>query len=84
MICALILLIGCLSIIIGHKYTCIDRLLSSCMIGSIFGYILAISTGDYSVASNYSSTFFIEIFQLNDIDLNVFNATYLSRRHARS
>ncbi|KYN01348.1 Transmembrane 7 superfamily member 3 [Cyphomyrmex costatus] len=51
-ICALVLIIGCLSIIIGHKYPFIDRLLPSCMIGGIFGYIIALSTSDYSIAIN--------------------------------
>ncbi|XP_011867631.1 PREDICTED: transmembrane 7 superfamily member 3-like [Vollenhovia emeryi] len=51
-ICALVLMIGCLSITIGHKYTCIDRLLSSCMVGGISGYIIATSAGHYSVAIN--------------------------------
>lgn len=58
MICALVLMIGCLSIIIGHKYACIDRLLSSCMVGGIFGYTIGTSTGDYSIASNYTSIFY--------------------------
>lgn len=61
MICALVLIIGCLSIIIGHKYGYIDRLLSSCMIGGIFGYALAVGTGVYSTASNHI-LFFIEAF----------------------
>ncbi|EFN73616.1 Transmembrane 7 superfamily member 3 [Camponotus floridanus] len=52
MICALVLIIGFLSIIIGHKYASTDRLISSCMMGGIFGYILAISINDYNTAIN--------------------------------
>lgn len=54
-------MIGCLSIIIGYKYTVIDRLLSFCMMGGIFGYTVALSTGYYSIASKCQ--LFIEIFQ---------------------
>ncbi|XP_029669870.1 transmembrane 7 superfamily member 3-like [Formica exsecta] len=52
MICALVLIIGFLLIIIGHKYTYIDRLITSCMMGGIFGYTLAIGISDYSTTIN--------------------------------
>ncbi|XP_018359253.1 PREDICTED: transmembrane 7 superfamily member 3-like [Trachymyrmex cornetzi] len=60
-ICALVLIIGCLSIIIGYKYPSIDHSLPSCMIGGILGYIIALNTGDYSIAINVliGSTFAI-------------------------
>ncbi|KAG5316654.1 TM7S3 protein, partial [Acromyrmex insinuator] len=59
-ICALVLIIGCLSIIIGYKYPSIDRSLPSCMIGGILGYTIAL-TGNYSIAINVliGSTFAI-------------------------
>jgi len=56
-ICTLVLMIGCLSIIIGHKYACIDRLLFGCMISYILsgflGYFIATNTSDYSITSNH-------------------------------
>ncbi|XP_050449282.1 transmembrane 7 superfamily member 3-like [Cataglyphis hispanica] len=52
MICALVLIIGFLLVIIGHKYAYIDRLISSCMMGGIFGYTLAIGISDYSTTIN--------------------------------
>ncbi|KAL6256994.1 hypothetical protein P5V15_011930 [Pogonomyrmex californicus] len=51
-ICALVLITGCLSIIIGHKCPGIDRLLPSCIMSGTFGYILAIGVSDHSTAIN--------------------------------
>ncbi|XP_072762373.1 transmembrane 7 superfamily member 3 [Anoplolepis gracilipes] len=51
-ICALVLITGFFSIIIGHKYSYIDHLISSCMMGGIFGYTLAVGISDYSTAIN--------------------------------
>lgn len=61
MICALVLIIGFLLVIIGHKYAHIDRLISSCMMGGIFGYTLAIGISDYSTTSNYTISILFKI-----------------------
>lgn len=61
MICALVLIIGFLSVLIGHKYAYIGRVLSSCMMGGILGYTLAVGISDYNTASNYTSASILKI-----------------------
>jgi len=82
-ICALVLIIGCLSIIIGYKYPSIDRSLPSCMIGGILGYTIALSTGDYSTASNHAYiNFYRNILRKSiygEFFLRVFSWKYYSR-----
>ncbi|XP_011700842.1 PREDICTED: transmembrane 7 superfamily member 3-like [Wasmannia auropunctata] len=46
-VCALVLITGCLSTIIGHKCAFIDGLLASSMTGGVFGYIIATYTDDH-------------------------------------
>ncbi|XP_029161395.1 transmembrane 7 superfamily member 3-like [Nylanderia fulva] len=51
-ICAFVLIIGILSILIGHKYPSLGHVISSCTMGGILGYTLAVAISDYSTATN--------------------------------
>ncbi|XP_011166812.2 transmembrane 7 superfamily member 3 [Solenopsis invicta] len=74
--CALVLMIGCLSVIIGHKYVCIDYFISSCILEGILGYMLGtylhLSTTisivigmTFVVSSTVFKTFFIPLWSVS-------------------
>lgn len=51
-ICAVVFIVGCLSVLRGHKYSYIDRSLSNGTIGGIIGYSLAVGIGNLSTEIN--------------------------------